>query len=105
MKRYYFHFKWRDDAVFDEEGIELETFAAAYVRACGLIQEVLRRFPEGGSDWWIEVSSGTDPSIAVVPAMVPGVGIGLAQVSVGNPPTVASTNYLASALNHRTPER
>jgi hypothetical protein len=23
MQRYHFHFKWRDDAVFDEEGIKL----------------------------------------------------------------------------------
>ena len=105
MKRYYFNFKWRDDAVFDEEGIELENFAAAYIRACGLVQEVLRRVPEGGSDWWIEISSGTDPSIAVVPAMVPGANKDLTQGVLGNSSKEASTNSLASALNHGSPER
>ena len=35
MQRYHFHFKWR--AGFDEEGIELENFAAAYVDACELV--------------------------------------------------------------------
>ena len=40
MQRYHFHFKWRDDAVFDEEGIELENFPAAYLHACGLVHQV-----------------------------------------------------------------
>ena len=48
MQRYHFHFKWRDDAVFDEEGIEFENFAAAYVHACGLVQQVRSRLPTSG---------------------------------------------------------
>ena len=60
MQRYHFHFKWRDDAVFDEEGIELENFPAAYLHACGLVHQVRRRFPAAGSDWWIEISTGID---------------------------------------------
>ena len=59
MQRYHFHFKWRDDAVFDEEGIEFENFAAAYVHACRLVQQVRRRFPAGGADWWIEISNAS----------------------------------------------
>ena len=57
MQRYHFHFKWRDDAVFDEEGIELENFPAAYLRACELVHQVRRRFPAAGSDWWIVAPS------------------------------------------------
>ena len=38
MQRYHFHFKWRDDAVFDEQGIELKNFPAAYLHACELVQ-------------------------------------------------------------------
>ena len=53
MQRYHFHFKWPDDAVFDEEGIELENFTAAYLHACELVHQVRRRFPAAGSDWWI----------------------------------------------------
>ena len=45
MQRYHFHFNWRDDAVFDEEGISFENFAAAYVHACGLVQQVRVAFP------------------------------------------------------------
>jgi hypothetical protein len=105
MKRYHFHFKWRDDAVFDEEGIELESFAAAYVRACGLVQEVLQRFPEGGSDWWIEISSGDDLSIAVVPAMIPGANMSRAPGLVRHPPSVASRPSLTTTLDRRPPAR
>jgi hypothetical protein len=75
MQRYHFHFKWRDDAVFDEEGIELENFAAAYVHACRLVQQVRRRFPAGGADWWIEISNGIDTPTTILPAMVPGANI------------------------------
>lgn len=60
MQRYHFHFRWRDDAVFDEQGIEFENFPAAYLRACELVHQVRRRFPEAGSDWWIEISTGLD---------------------------------------------
>jgi uncharacterized protein DUF6894 len=75
MQRYHFHFKWRDDAVFDEEGIELENFEAAYAHACGLVQQVRRRFPAGGADWWIEISNGIDTPTTILPAMVPGANI------------------------------
>jgi hypothetical protein len=75
MQRYHFHFKWRDDAVFDEEGIELENFEAAYVHACGLVQQVRRRFPAGGADWWIEISNCIDTPTTILPAMVPGANI------------------------------
>ena len=30
MPRYYFSFRWPDDAVTDTEGVELENFADAY---------------------------------------------------------------------------
>ena len=73
MQRYYFHFLWPDDAVFDKEGRELENFEAAYLHACELVQEVRRRFPAAGEGWWIEVSDGTATPTTVLPAMVPGV--------------------------------
>ena len=72
MQRYHFHFKWRDDAVFDEEGIELENFPAAYLRACELVHQVRRRFPAAGSDWWIEISTDSGPPTTILPSMVPG---------------------------------
>ena len=72
MQRYHFHFKWPDDAVFDEEGIELENFTAAYLHACELVHQVRRRFPAAGSDWWIEISTGLDTPTTILPSMVPG---------------------------------
>jgi hypothetical protein len=75
MQRYYFHFLWHDDAVFDKEGVELESFDAAYLYACGLVQQVRRRFPEGGSDWWIEITDEIGTTTTLLPAMVPGATI------------------------------
>ena len=72
MQRYHFHFKWRDDAVFDEKGIELENFPAANLRACELVHQVRRRFPAARSDWWIEISTGSGPPTTILPSMVPG---------------------------------
>ena len=72
MQRYYFHFRWPDDAVFDQEGIELENFAAAYLHACGLVRQVLTRFPEADEGWWIEISDGAATATTVLPTMVPG---------------------------------
>ena len=72
MQRYHFHFKWRDDAVFDEVGTELENFPAAYLHACELVHQVRRRFPAAGSDWWIEISTGSNPPTTILPSMVPG---------------------------------
>ena len=43
MPRYYFHFRWADDAVKDTEGVELAGFDTAYHYACGL--ERVRNFP------------------------------------------------------------
>jgi hypothetical protein len=72
MPRYYFHFLWRDDAVFDKDGVELEDYTAAYHHACGLVQQVRSRFPAADEDWWIEVDDGTATPTTVLPAMVPG---------------------------------
>jgi hypothetical protein len=33
MPRYYFNFRWPDDAVTDTEGVELESFGDAYATA------------------------------------------------------------------------
>ena len=57
MQRYHFHFRWRNDAVFDEQGIELENFPAAYLHACELVHQVRRRFPAAGSDWWVQLQN------------------------------------------------
>ena len=75
MPRYYFHFRWPDDAVFDKEGVEFGGFEAAYDRACGLVHQVRARFPAANEDWWIEVSTGTGTPATVLPAMVPGTKI------------------------------
>jgi hypothetical protein len=72
MPRYFFHFQWSDDAVFDPEGIELENFSAAYRHACGLVQQVRTRFSEADEGWWIEISDGISTSTIVLPTMVPG---------------------------------
>jgi hypothetical protein len=72
MQRYYFHFMWPDDAVFDPEGVEFENFQAAYHHACGLVQQVRSRFPATDQRWWIDVIDGVGASTAVLPAMVPG---------------------------------
>ena len=48
----------RDDAVTDAKGVELESFADAYRHACGLVQQVRRRFSDADEDWWIEISDG-----------------------------------------------
>ena len=61
-----------DDAVFDEEGVELDNYEAAYHHACGLVQQVRSRFPAAEEGWWIEVSDGTGTPSTVLPAMVPG---------------------------------
>ncbi len=74
MHRFYFHFLWRDDAVFDKEGIELEDFEAAYLHACELVHQVRSRFPSANEDWWIEISDGVGTT-TLLPAMVPGAGI------------------------------
>jgi hypothetical protein len=70
MQRYYFHFRWPDDAVRDTEGVELEAFAAAYDYACGLVWQVRSRFPAADEGWWIEISDGISKPTAVLPAMV-----------------------------------
>ena len=81
MQRYHFHFKWHDDAVFDEEGIELENFPAAYLHACELVHQVRRRFPAAGSDWWIEINTGVDTPTTILPSMVPGANAAKRRVS------------------------
>jgi len=75
MQRYYFHFRWADDAVKDTEGVELEGFDAAYHYACGLVQQVRSRFPGADEGWWIEVSDGISEPTAVLPAMIPGASV------------------------------
>ena len=75
MPRYYFHFKWPDDAIRDTKGVDLEGFSAAYRYACGLVHQVRIRFPDADDHWWIEVGDGTGGKPTVIlPAMVPGVG-------------------------------
>ncbi len=71
MPRYYFHFLWRDDAVFDEEGLELEGYEAAYRHACRLVQQVRSRIPAADEDWWIEISEGGGIPTTLLPAFVP----------------------------------
>jgi Domain of unknown function (DUF6894) len=75
MPRYYFHFLWPDDALFDKEGVEFDEYEAAYHHACGLVQLVRSRFPAADEDWWIEVDDGTGTPTTVLPAMVPGANI------------------------------
>lgn len=75
MSRYYFHFLWSDDAVFDKEGVELDGYEDAYDHACGLVRQVRSRFPAAKEDWWIEISDGIGPPATVLPAMVPGANI------------------------------
>ena len=71
MPRYYFHFKWPDDAVRDTQGVELEDFTAAYRHACGLVHQVRIRFADANEDWWIEVSDDQNGKPTVIlPAMV-----------------------------------
>ena len=72
MPRYYFHFMWPDDAVFDKEGVELEGYEAAYDHACGLVHQIRIRFPAANDDWWIEVSTGSGTPATILPAMVHG---------------------------------
>jgi hypothetical protein len=71
MPRYYFDFLWPDDAVFDEEGLELDGYEAAYHSACRLVHQVRCRFPTADEDWWIEISDGTGTPTTILPAMVP----------------------------------
>jgi hypothetical protein len=73
MPRYYFHFLWSDEAIFDEKGVELDDYEAAYNHACGLVRQVRSRFPATKEDWWIEISDGLGTPATLVPAMVPGV--------------------------------
>ena len=75
MQRYYFHFRWPDDAATDTEGVELEGFDAAYDYACGLVRQVRSRFPAADEVWWIEISDGISKPTAVPPATVPGANI------------------------------
>jgi hypothetical protein len=75
MQRYYFHFRWPDDAVRDTEGVELEGFDAAYQHACWLVQQVRSRFPAADEGWWIEISDGLSKPTAVLPATVRGANI------------------------------
>jgi hypothetical protein len=72
VPRYYFNFRWPDDAVTDTEGVELESFADAYRHACGLVQQVRGRFSDADEDWWIEISDGPSGNPTVIlPSMVP----------------------------------
>ena len=75
MPRYYFHFRWPDDAFKDTEGVELEGFPAAYRHACGLVHHVRVRFSDADEDWWIEISDGLSgmPTV-ILPAMIPAPG-------------------------------
>jgi hypothetical protein len=66
MPRYYFHFLWPDDAVFDQEGLELDCYEAAYHRACRLVHQVRSRFPASDEDWWIEITDGSGTLITIL---------------------------------------
>ena len=71
MPRYYFSFRWPDDAVTDTEGVELEGFTAAYLHACTLVHQVRLRFSGADDDWWIEISDGLSGKPTVIlPAMI-----------------------------------
>ena len=60
MPRYFFHFVWAEDAVKDEQGVELEGLSAAYWHAIDMVHRVRVKFPDAGNDWLIEIADETD---------------------------------------------
>ena len=55
MPHYFFHFVWADDAVKDEDGVELEGLKAAYRHAVEMVPRVRVKFPDAGDEWLIEI--------------------------------------------------
>jgi hypothetical protein len=73
--RYFFHFVWAEDAVKDEQGVELEGLRAAYWHAIDMVHRVRVRFPDAGNDWLIEIADETDRRpLVVLPAGVSALG-------------------------------
>ena len=66
MPRYFFHFVWAEDAVKDEQGVELEGLSAAYWHAIDMVHRVRVKFPDAGSDWLIEIADEIDRKPLVV---------------------------------------
>ena len=66
MPRYFFHFVWAEDAVKDEQGVELEGLSAAYWHAIDMVHRVRVRFPDADKDWIIEITDETDRKPLVV---------------------------------------
>ena len=59
MARYHFHFRHRDVVVRDEDGVELDSLAAAHARAWKLVTKTLTLVPEPSAhrDWVVEVET------------------------------------------------
>ena len=57
MGRYHFHFRHRDVVVRDENGVDLESLAAAHARAWGLVMKTIMFVPDqaSGRDWVVDV--------------------------------------------------
>ena len=66
MPRYFFHFVWAEDAVKDEQGVELEGLSAAYWHAIDMVHRVRVKFPDAGVDWLIEIADETHRKPLVV---------------------------------------
>ena len=66
MPRYFFHFVWAEDAVKDEQGVELEGLSAAYWHAIDMVHRVRVKFPDADNDWIIEITDETDRKPLVV---------------------------------------
>ena len=66
MPRYFFHFVWAEDAVKDEQGVELEGLSAAYWHAMDMVHRVRVKFPDAGNDWLIEIADETNRKPLVV---------------------------------------
>jgi hypothetical protein len=75
MPRYFFHFVWAEDAVKDEQGVELEGLSAAYWHAIDMVHRVRVKFPDAGNDWLIEIADETDRKPLVVLPWFDGHGL------------------------------
>ena len=112
MPRYFFHFVWAEDAVKDEQGVELEGLSAAYWHAIDMVHRVRVRFPDAGNDWLIEIADETDRKPLVVLPWFDDQGLQVkkSRSAIGTKGTirlgtVTSASHFADMLHRRSKVR
>ena len=66
MKRFFFHFRSKDNTVCDDKGRDLDDFAAAHRHAMLLIHKMVALDDVDWRGWYINVTDATRQSVLTV---------------------------------------